>query len=118
MTGVQTCALPIYMYLVTADNRDYVIVEIKNLGLYPYFKKIYTGANYKTNLIKRIIFINKLKTTETVFVGDTSDEVRSGHRAGIRVVLISWGLQTKSCLKEAQADYLIDRISELKKIVK
>lgn len=63
--------------------------------------------------------INKLGVNkkETIFVGDSSVDIKTAKAACITSVGVSWGFRTKEELLDNGADYIIDNPLELLKII-
>ena len=54
----------------------------------------------------------------TLYVGDSSVDVATGHNAGMPVAGVTWGFRGRAELEEAGADHIIDRPDELVEIAK
>ena len=59
----------------------------------------------------------KVAIHETVLVGDAGFDILSGKNAGVTTVGITHGFGTKESLEKAGADYLVNNIKELQKLL-
>lgn len=64
-----------------------------------------------------IMSMFEVQKEDCLYVGDSEVDIRTGKNAGVRTVGVSWGFRTKEELKEAGAEYIIDRADELLQFV-
>lgn len=71
----------------------------------------------KQEKLRAYIRKHKIKPNEIVSVGDTSEEIETGHNLGLHTVAITQGESTTIRLKKHHPDFLIHNMLELKKII-
>ena len=54
---------------------------------------------------------------ETIYIGGSEVDIRTGHAAGMRTIGVSWGFRSREVLKEANAAYIVDTAQELLELI-
>jgi len=104
-----------------------IIRQLIRLDIYEYFDEILArpandasliqGRN-KEQKLRDYVKRNKLKANEVMVIGDTEEEIDIGKKYGYRTVAITGGYNSVSRLRRLHPDFLINRLSELPKIIK
>ena len=104
--------------IVTSNSEENVkkFLEANNL---PCFDFVYSGSSFfgKAGMIKSILESQRLNTEETVYVGDETKDVDAAKNAGVQIISVSWGFNSRQILEKQKPDFLIDAPNELIKIV-
>jgi len=98
----------------------YTVEIIQHFGFTPYFDLVLGAA---PNLYKEkpspegIQFILEklsVKPENTIMVGDSTHDIHAAQAAGIQSCAVSYGYRSKTILKKANPDFIIDTLKELK----
>ena len=79
------------------------------------FEYVFSGVSIfgKTRVIKNLLRKAKVSPDEAVYVGDETRDIEAAKSAGIRVVSVSWGFNSREILLSQKPDYLLDHPTEL-----
>lgn len=104
--------------ILTTNSRENVMEFLKNNDL-QFFDFVYTGrAMYgKGRLLKKLMKEKTIPHNDPIYVGDEIRDVEAAKKAGIRVIGVSWGYNTRTALQKANPDYIIDKPEELHNII-
>lgn len=67
----------------------------------------------KAASMKKILKRNKLTPDQVIYIGDEVRDIEASKKAGIPVISVTWGLQSREALEKAGADYLADRPEDI-----
>lgn len=71
------------------------------------------GLFGKDKVLKNVIKKHHLDASKVIYVGDEARDVEAAHKAGLPIIAVSWGFNSKTRLVKAKPDYIIDQPSEL-----
>lgn len=67
----------------------------------------------KSRSLKRLIKTHNFKLTQAFYIGDEIRDIRAAQKAGIRMVAVTWGFNSKKALARHRPDFLADKPREL-----
>ena len=103
------------MGILTSNSVENVrkFLEINNLT--PLFDFIYSGRSFlgKEKLIRKLLLHEKLSKGRVVYVGDETRDIEASRAAGIPVIAVSWGLNSRDLLASLAPNQIADKPEEL-----
>lgn len=106
----------IKIVILTAYMQERLEKELQENKIMNFFsEKICDGQ--KVEAINKFIGESKLKPEEILYIGDTELDVEAGKQAGTKTAGFTGGVISRERLKKIKPDYLIDSLSEIKKII-
>jgi HAD superfamily hydrolase (TIGR01549 family) len=84
-----------------------------------YFDSIDSVFNIfnKAKSLKRLMNKNGWDQKEVIYVGDEVRDIEAGRIAGIDVISVTWGLNTKALLAKNNPAYIVDKPEEILKLL-
>lgn len=107
------------VYSNKADEFSKVIVEHYFPGMFQLVRGKVHGVPVKPDPTGIHGVMNELAANpeETLFVGDSSVDIETGHNAGMRTCGVTWGFRSRASLEEAGAEFLADTVEELEQVI-
>jgi phosphoglycolate phosphatase-like HAD superfamily hydrolase len=104
--------------ILTTNSRENVMEFLKNNDL-QLFDFVYTGrAMYgKSRLLKKLMKEKTIPHNDPIYVGDEIRDIEAAKKAGIRVIGVSWGYNTRAALQKANPDYIVEKPEDLQEII-
>ncbi len=107
------------VYSNKADEFSKVIVEHYFPGMFQLIRGKVDGVPVKPDPtgVRSVMKELGADPAETLFVGDSSVDIRTGHNAGMTTCGVTWGFRSRESLVEAGADNLADTAAELESMI-
>ena len=104
--------------ILTTNSRENVIEFLKNNNL-ELFDFVYAGrAVYgKSRLLKKLMKDKTIPHEDPIYVGDEIRDIEAAKKAGIRVIGVAWGYNSKDALQKAKPDHVVEKPEELQEII-
>ncbi len=104
--------------ILTSSPEDIVrkVLEKERIGC---IKTIFSGRSLfgKHVMIGRLLKKYRLKREEIVYVGDEVRDIVACRKAGVRIISVSWGFNSRKRLISEKPDFIADKPDEILKIV-
>lgn len=96
--------------ILTSNSSTNVKSFLKRNNL-EYFDFVHSESNFfgKDKVLKKL----KRKLINLVYVGDETRDIEAARKCGVKVVAVTWGLNTKKPLFDSRPDWLISNPKEL-----
>lgn len=107
------------LFVVSTNRTTNVRKYLRWHGLEEYFDSIYGGANFfsKAPTMRKLLRRESLQPEDVWCVGDEIIDIRSAHRAGLRIISVTWGYGSHVGLKTEHPNKLVDSVTELRKVL-
>ena len=111
--------LQLAVYSNKADEFARVIVEHYFPGVFDLVRGKVEGMPVKPDPAGIHAVMKELgaEANRTLFVGDSSVDIRTGHNAGTKTCGVTWGFRSRASLVEANAEFLADDVPELTRVI-
>jgi len=105
--------------ILTSNARENVseFLEMNNINVFEY---IYDNASLfgKDRTINKFVKNQNIQKDDLIYVGDEIRDIHGCQKAGVKIISVSWGFNSKVGLEKNHPDYLIDKPEEILEIIK
>lgn len=109
--------------IVTAKYQKTVVKILKYLKIYEYFDFIYGVTEKRKRVTKKEILsdalnnLKNIKMEECIMIGDRTSDIIAGKTNNIDTIGVTYGMDSKEMIKEADATFLIDKPFDIIEII-
>ena len=119
LNHLKAAGVQMAVYSNKADEFSKVIVEHYFPGIFQLIRGKVDGVPVKPDPtgVRSVMKELGADPAETLFVGDSSVDIRTGHNAGMTTCGVTWGFRSRESLVEAGAERLADTAAELESVI-
>ena len=104
----------------TGKGRQTTAITLRALELHEYFDLIVSGNDVTRHKpdpegIFKVLREFSVSPGQALMVGDSINDVRAARAAGVRIAAVLWDCYDPARMREAQSDYLFERVADLRK---
>lgn len=100
--------------ILTTNSEENVKAFLKKNGIELFdFIESEISIFGKDKALLKVLESRKIPKNEVVYVGDEIRDIEASRDAGLQVISVTWGFNTKEILKKNDPDYLIDEPRQL-----
>lgn len=105
--------------IMTGNSEQNVVSFLKRNEI-DFFDFLEAGVSIwgKPRALKKIMRQNNFDGAKTFYIGDEVRDIKAAHKAGIKIIAVTWGLNSKEFLEQNKPDYLISHPAEIVEIIK
>lgn len=104
--------------IVTNNSKSTVTKFLKANNLHQFdFIYSYPWLFGKHRKINKILQNYKIASSETIYIGDTVQDVLASKKSGVVSIAVTWGFNSPKVLAQATPDYLAQTPNELRRII-
>jgi len=100
--------------IITSNAKENVKLFLKNnnIEVFDYINGD-AGMFGKDKLISNFLKQNGISKSDALYIGDEIRDIHASQKAGVKIVAVTWGFNSKAGLSKASPDFLIDKPEEL-----
>lgn len=106
--------------ILTSNSKENVSAFLRKNELDNLFNFTHSDGNFfgKHRAMQRCLKIQNLTTESVVYIGDETRDIEAAKKAGIPIVAVSWGFNSRGALVDFGPNGIVDAPEELIKILK
>ncbi|HLD51008.1 hypothetical protein A3K34_02255 [candidate division WWE3 bacterium RIFOXYC1_FULL_40_10] len=102
------------LYIVTINSRDTVMGFLENNKMNMFEDVMATKGLFDKHLrLRKLMDKHGIDTNNDYYIGDDFRDILAARKVGIKVIAVSWGLNSRKLLEQYQPDFLISKPEEL-----
>lgn len=119
LARLKDAGVQLAVYSNKADEFSKAIVERYFPGVFHLIRGKVEGVPVKPDPagVHAVMKALSADPAETLFVGDSSVDICTGHNAGTKTCGVTWGYRSRTSLEEAGAEFLADTVKELERVI-
>lgn len=99
--------------IISSHPQQHLVAEVGAYGLRHVVQAVHGTINDKIPAIKAAVEAAEIDVGQAVYVGDTVQDVRAAHEAGVGIVAVTYGYHTEAILRPEGPDVLVGSVQEL-----
>lgn len=105
--------------VVISSNLEKNVRKFLKINKIEYFSYLNCGSHIlgKSQEIKMFLKKNHLKNDEVIYVGDEIRDIEACIKADIKIISVTWGLNTAKALRDHGANYIVKKPKDILRIV-
>lgn len=107
----------IMMGIITSNSKDNVeaFFEMHNIQMFDFLRS--SSVFGKAKHLKKALHQFNFQKSDVLYVGDEARDIVAAKKTGIDVAAVTWGFNSKDRLQAEKPNYLIEEVSELRRIL-
>lgn len=103
------------LFVLSSNSQDNVRRYLKWHHLDSYFTAVYGGAGIlgKARSLFRLFKKHHIEAEGSWYIGDETRDIMGAHAAGLKIISVSWGYNSRQALADKNPDMLVDTPEEL-----
>lgn len=108
------------MHVLSSNSTSNVEKYLSWHKLDTYFTSVYGGAGVlgKTRKLHRLFDEQKVEPAGSWYIGDETRDIIGAHGAGLRIISVSWGYNSRAALEHKNPEALVDSPTEIIDVLK
>ncbi|MCA0755759.1 HAD hydrolase-like protein [Paenibacillus sp. N4] len=105
--------------IISSNRADTIEAFIESNHFSGSIGSVFSGRHLfgKHRLIDRYIKLHRFSKEELIYVGDELRDIEACKRAGIKMIAVTWGFDSKELLQNAKPDFVANKPHEIVEIL-